>query len=307
MKFFTLNRLFTALTFVALTATALSTETGVYRTAITLTNGTQEIYPDTAVTRFTYSHVTIGNKICHMLNVIKNGEVVQSIPTDSIVELNYGEMTYYEQFAGDWYFVASPNGEPNEQGIMVSQVESMPYHAVLPAPGTPDYGQYIYCRIDSVSHRKGLKYDANFRLRYAYDESTQKGTITMLIDDQHPVTDVEYAGDESTYAYWDASNTWYYGVQAGHAGGDSGHRYIYFLCQNWDTWALEGDELQAQWTAANQLDLDFIYQFPRSKEIHWVVALDIPYVHNEKDLVGEIDMFSSPRLQRKPYQKPLEE
>lgn len=281
--------------------------TGIYRTAITLSNGTQEIFPDSLVQRFTYTKVVNGNKTSYLLNVIKKGEITMTISTDSIVEMNYGEMTYYEQFAGDWYLIASPNGTPNAQGIMVSQVESMPYHAVLPAPGTPDYGRYIYCHIDSVAHRKGLKYDANFRLRYNYDVSTQAGSVAMIIDDQQPVTSTEYAGDASSYAYWGPDQTWYYGVQSGHANGDSGHRYIYFLCQNWDTWVLEGDELPAQWTAADQLNLDFSYRFPSSKEIHWVVALDIPYIHAEKDLVGEIDMFSGVRLQRKPYQKPTEE
>lgn len=293
----------------SLTVGAAATGTGVYRTAITLKNGTQEIFPDTLVTRFTYTKNIVGNRVTYDLNVIKNGEVAMTIPTDSIAELNYGEMTYYEQFAGDWYLVASPNGEPSETNpnIMVSQVVSIPYHAVLPAPGTPDYGIYIYCHIDSVAHRKGLKYPADFKLRYAYDESAQSGTVTMIIDDQQPVTTQEYAGDASTYACWDATSTFYYGVQSGHAGGDSGHRYMYFLCQNWDTWELEADELSATWTAADQLNTAYVYQFPRSKEIHWIVALDIPYVHAEKDLVGEIDMFSSPRLQRAPYVKPVEE
>lgn len=298
---------FTTIASILVAIVSSATGTGIYRTAITLTNGTQEIFPDSTVTRFTYSHVPNGNRTKHLLNVIKNGEVVRTIDTDSIVELNYGEMTYYEQFAGDWYLVASPYGEPNDQGIMVMQVVSMPYHAVLPAPGTADYGKYIYCHIDSVAHRKGLKYDANFRLRYSYDEAAQAGSITMIVDDQHPITAMEYFDAPSTYAYWDDQSTWYNGVQSGHDGGDSGHRYMYFLCQNWDTWVLEAEELPAQWTAADQSNLDFVYRFPGSKEIHWVVALDIPYVHTEKDLVGEIDMFSSPRLQRTPYVKPVEE
>lgn len=305
MKIITLHAAAMA-AFAALSISTCYAGTGVYRTAITLRNGTQEIFPDTLVQRFNYNMATVGGKTVYYLNVIEHGEVAMTIPTDSIVEMTYGEMNYYEQFAGDWYLVASPNGEPNEQGIMVMQAVSMPYHAVLPAPDSPDYGKYIYCHIDSVAHRKGLKYDANFRLRYAYDDNTQQGSVTLLIDDQHPITSMEYTGDAPSYAYWGADQTWYYGVQSGHAGGDSGHRYMYFLCQNWDTWALEADELPAQWTAADQQDLDYTYRFPSSKEIHWVVALDIPYVHAEKDLVGEIDMFSGARLQRKPYVKPAE-
>ena len=89
--------------------------TGVYRTAITLKNGTQEILPDTAVQRFTYTHITQGTTTRHLLNVIKNGEVAMTFDTDSIVELDYGEMTYYEQFAGDWWLALTASPIPAPQ------------------------------------------------------------------------------------------------------------------------------------------------------------------------------------------------
>lgn len=37
--------------------TANASETGVYRTAIVLKNGTQEIFPDTLVNKFKYTHI----------------------------------------------------------------------------------------------------------------------------------------------------------------------------------------------------------------------------------------------------------
>lgn len=282
--------------------------TGVYRTAITLKNGTQEILPDTAVQWFTYTHITQGTTTRHLLNVIKNGEVAMTFDTDSIAELDYGEMTYYEQFAGDWWLVASPNGEPYPgTSIMKTEAASIPYHAVLPAPGIPDYGKYIYCHIDSLPHRKGLKYDAHFKLRYAFDEAQQQGTIAMVLDDQQPITTQQYGGDASTYACLDATTTWYNGVSAQHAGGDTGNRYMYFVTHNLDNWALEARELPATWKPADQLDIEHEYNLPVLYEICWVVGLDIPFVQAEGDLLGYIDIFSSPRLMRHPWVKPLVE
>lgn len=280
----------------------------VYRTAITLKNGTQEIFPDTAVTRFTYTHATENSRTIYSLNVIKDGKVTMTIPVSDIVEINYREMTPYEHFAGDWYLVASPNGEPMPgTSIMVSTVVSIPYHAVLPAPGTPGYGSEIYCHIDSMAHRKGLKYDANFKMLYTYNETTQKGSITMVLDDQQPISATQYAGDASTYAYWDANSTWYNGVSANHEGGDTGGRHMYFLTHNIDTWALEGHELACEWNLSDQNDLSHEYSFPAIYEICWVVGLDIPFVYSEGDLLGYIDMFASPRLMRHPWTKPLSE
>ena len=281
---------------------------GVYRTAIVLKNGTQEIFPDTLVNQFTYTKHVVNGKTSYCLNVIEHGQLAMTIPTDSILEINYGEMTPYEHFAGDWYFVASPNGEPMPgTSIMVSTAVSMPYHAVLPAPGTPAYGHEIYCHIDSMAHRKGLKYSADFKLLYSYDEATGKGTVSMVLDDMHPISQEPYTGDASTYAYWDATSTWYTGVSPQHDGGDTGGRHMYFVTHNIDTWALEGHELMSQWTLANQLDHDYEYTFPTIYEICWIVGLDIPFAYAEHDLLGYIDIFASPRLMRHPWVKPLNE
>lgn len=295
---------------IALLAVTLTTRAseGVYRTAITLTNGTQEIFPDTVVTRFNYSRKTENGRTAYFLNVIKEGQTVMTIPTSDIVEINYREMTPYEHFAGDWYLVASPNGEPLPgTSIMVSTAVSIPYHAVLPAPGTPGYGREIYCHIDSMAHRKGLKYDANFKMLYSYDEATQRGSITMVLDDQQPVSATQYTDDASTYAYWDATSTWYSGVSPQHEGGDTGGRHMYFVTHNISTWALEGHELECQWSLADQIDLNHEYAFPTIYEICWVVGLDIPFVQAEHDLIGYIDIFASPRLMRHPWTKPLSE
>lgn len=282
--------------------------TGVYRTAITLTNGTQEIFPDTVVKKFTYSRSLQNGKTVYYLNVIKDGKATMSIPVSDIVEINYREMTLYEHFAGDWYLVASPNGEPLPgTSIMVSTAVSIPYHAVLPAPGTPEYGHKIYCHIDSMAHRKGLKYDADFKMLYMYNESTQQGTVTMVLDDQQPVSTTQYTDDASTYAYWDATTTWYNGVSSLHEGGDTGGRHMYFLTHNLDTWALEGHELACQWTLADVCESSHEYAFPTIYEICWVVGLDIPFVYSEHDLLGYIDIFASPRLMNHPWTKPLSE
>lgn len=294
--------------FMLLTFSAVATATGVYRTAITLSNGTQEIFPDSVVSKFTYTHAVIGGKTVYSLNVIKDGKLYMSIPIDSIVEVNYKEMTPYEHFAGDWYLVASPNGEPMPgTSIMVTTAVSIPYHAVLPAPGTPAYGSEIYCHVDSMAHRKGLKYDANFKMLYDYNVSSGQGSITMVLDDQQPVSTTQYTDDASTYAYWDATSTWYSGVSPSHEGGDTGGRHMYFLTHNIDTWQLEGHELQCQWTLADQDDLSHEYAFPMIYEICWVVGLDIPFVYSEHDLLGYIDIFASPRLMRHPWTKPLSE
>lgn len=292
---------------ILLVTVASASATGVCRTAITLKNGTQEILPDTLVQRFTYTHTVRDGKTCHQLNVIKNGEVAMTIDTDSIVALDYGEMTHYEHFAGDWWLVMSPNGQPNEQGIMVTEAVSAMVHAVLPAPGTPDYGQLIYCHIDSVPHRMGLRYGADFVLRYAHDDATHRGSITMVLDDRHPVTSQQYSGDASTYAYFSDEATWYMGVSPQHEGGDTGKRYMYFVGQNIDTQHLEGMELTANWSDADQLDLEHEYSFPRQYQIYWITALDIPYSYVEHDEVGFIDIFASPRLMRHPWTKPLKE
>ena len=282
--------------------------TGVYRAAIVLKNGTQEIFPDTLVKEFKYAKSQVNGVSAYVLKVMHDGEVYMTIPIDSIEEINYREMTPYEHFAGDWYFVASPNGEPLPgTSIMVTSAVSMPYHAVLAAPGTPGYGHEIYCHIDSMAHRKGLKYDANFKLLYNYDEGTGMGSITMVLDDQHPVSTTQYTDDASTYAYWDATSTWYSGVSSQHEGGDTGGRHMYFVTHNIDTWALEGHQLAHQWTMADLQDYDHEYSFPTIYEICWIVGLDIPFSYAEHDLLGYIDIFASPRLMRHPWTKPLSE
>ena len=190
-----LRYLFTAL-IVSLSIGAQAIGTGVYRTAITLTNGTQEIFPDSVVKEFTYTHSIQNGQTVYYLNVIREGKVSRTFALSDIVEINYREMTPYEHFAGDWYLVASPNGEPLPgTSVMVSTAVSIPYHAVLPAPGTPEYGHEIYCHIDSMAHRKGLKYDADFRMLYTFNESSQQGSVTMVLDDQQPVSTTQYTGD----------------------------------------------------------------------------------------------------------------
>jgi len=281
---------------------------GVFRTAVVLKNGTQEIFPDTLVNKFQYTQTLVNGKTTYSLAVIRDGKVAMTIPVDSIEEINYREMSPYEHFAGDWYLVASPNGEPLPgTSIMVSSAVSMSYHAVLAAPGTPGYGREIYCHIDSMAHRKGLKYAADFKLLYSCDETTGKGTISMVLDDQHPISVTPYTGDASTYAYWDATSTWYFGVSAQHQGGDTGGRHMYFVTHNIDTWELEGHVLDCQWTLANMQDYDHEYSFPSIYEICWVVGLDIPFAYAEHDLLGYIDIFASPRLMRHPWTKPLSE
>lgn len=282
--------------------------TGLYRTAIVLKNGSQEIFPDTLVNQFKYIKTQRDGKTSYQLSVIRQGMDDMLIPIDSIEEINYGEMTPYERFAGDWYFVASPNGEPMPgSSIMVTTAVSMPCHAVLPAPGAPGYGSEIYLRIDSVAHRKGLKYAANIKMLYSLDEATGKGKISVILDDQHPVSETQYTDDASTYAYWDATSTWYFGPSSLHEGGDTGGRHMYFVTHNIDTWELEGHQLDCAWTLSDLEDYGHEYAFPSIYEICWIVGLDIPFVYSEHDLVGYIDVFASPRLMRHPWQKPLSE
>ena len=303
-----ITRIFATILSLAALVTAHAGETGVYRTAIVLKNGTQEIFPDTLVNQFKYTQSTIGGKTVYSLDVIRHGKVAMTIPIDSIEEINYREMTPYEHFAGDWFFVASPNGEPLPgTSVMVTNAVSMAYHAVLPAPSAPGYGREIYCHIDSVAHRKGLKYDADFKMLYDYNEATGKGSITMVLDDQRPISATQYNEDASTYAYWDANSTWYTGVSSQHAGGDTGNRYMYFVTHNIDTWELEGHQLQCQWNIDDLGNPDHEYCFPSIYEICWVVGLDIPFVYAEHDLVGYIDIFASPRLMHHPWVKPLSE
>lgn len=279
---------------------------GVGRTAITLRSGIQEIYPDTTVSRFDV--VPLGTAAGRGLHVLKNdGTEADTIPVDSIMEMNYGPLTDYESFAGDWYLVASPLGEPNEVGLMVSTVVSMPYHAVLPAPGSADYGRYIYCHIDSVAHRKGLKYAADFKLRYDYDAASGQGTIALVLDDRRPVSPQQYGGDAGSYAYFDAAHTYYLGVHPQHEGGDTGMRYMYFVGQNIERQSLEGMELQATWTHDEHCDPAHEYQMPQNQQIYWIVALDVPYSFAEHDEIGYIDMFSSVRLMRREWTKSLQE
>ena len=289
------------LTISLVTSTIAAAGTGVYRTAITLKNGTQEIYPDTIVKRFDYVK-TAGNE-GYAINVVKtDGTIARTIATDSIVEMTYGEMSRYEQWAGDWYLVASPNGEANEVGIMIATTVSIPYHAVLPAPGTPDYGKYIYCHIDSMPHRKSLKYDANFKLHYS-----DQGTIAMVLDDTTPLTTTQYTGGPETYAYFDKTHTYYFGISSKHEGGDTGGRHTYFVTRDLSDYSLVGMELPTTWTEAALDNIDSEFTFNRNYQIHWIVALDIPYSYAEHDEIGIIDIFASPRLMRKPWTKPLVE
>lgn len=278
--------------------------TGIYRTAITLSNGTQEIYPDTLVKRFDYVKTPMADgSTSHAIKVVRNdGSTARTIPTDSIVEITYDEMTRYEQWAGEWYLVASPNGEANDAGIMIATTESIKYHAVLPAPSTADYGKYIYCYVDSMPHRKGLKYDANFKLHYS-----PSGTIAIVLDDTTPLTAMQYTGGPETYAYFDKTHTYYFGVSTKHEGGDTGGRHTYFVTRSLTDYSLVGMELQSTWTESALDNIDSEFAFNRNYEIYWIVALDIPYSYAEQDEIGIIDIFASPRLMRKPWSKPLTE
>ncbi len=82
---------------------------------------------------------------------------------------------------------------------------------------------------------------------------------------------------------------------------------MYFLTHNLDTWALEGHQLECQWTLTDACDSSHEYAFPSIYEICWVVGLDIPFVYAEHDLLGYIDIFASPRLMNHPWVKPLSE
>lgn len=287
---------------IALTlATSFSTLAQTYRTAIVLNNGTQEIFPDSVLERMNViKNMVNGNRKFFIDVKCHNGKTTRFC-TDSIKEMNYGPMTPYEHFAGDWYLVASPVGEPNSVGIMVSSTVSIPFHAVLPDNDSPDYGKYVYCHIDSMAHRKGLKYPADFKMRYQYNPTTQAGTISLILDDQHPVTNVQYAGDESTYAYLDDGITQYFGNNTLHQGGDNGGRHMFFVSENIETHNLEGMELTASWTIQDQENLDFQYLFPTNYHIFWIVSFDIPFINTEHDAVGYIDIFSSARVMRNPW------
>lgn len=288
----------TALFLAIVVAMGAMAQPGGYRTAIVLKSGVQEIVPDSVLHRFTVSKRPAGG---HTVGVELNDGSALAFSTADIEEINYGPLSAYERWAGDWYLVASPNGEANEAGIMISQVVSMPVHAVLPSPSSADYGTWIYCTVDSIAHRSGLHYGARFKLRYNADASGQQGTIALVLDDRQPVNDSEYAGGPETYAYFDKNSTYYFGPQAGHAGGDTGHRYQYWLSNNIETEKLEGMELPVSWTLATVADPQSQFKFAPEHQIYWVTALDIPFSHDENDMVGVVDIFSSARFMRRPW------
>ncbi|MBR1551053.1 MAG: hypothetical protein IJ632_01885 [Muribaculaceae bacterium] len=269
-----------------------------YRTAIVLKSGVQEIVPDSALHRISVGKLPAGG---HSVGVELNDGSSRTFTTADIEEINYGPLTAYERWTGDWYLVASPNGEANEVGIMISQVVSMPVHAVLPSPSSPDYGSWIYCTVDSIPHRGGLHYNAQFKLRYNADADGRQGTIALVLDDRQPVNGIEYAGGPETYAYFDKNSTYYFGVSDSHAGGDTGHRYQYWLGNNIETQMLEGMELSTSWTEADLADPESQFKFAREHQIYWVTALDIPFDYAENDMVGVVDIFSSARLMRRPW------
>lgn len=192
------------------------------------------------------------------------------LPVSSIGEITFeeGAASAYEQFSGAWRWVASPMGDDSGSGPVVSTTATIPFTVTLPPVGSADYGQYLYCRTDSMPLGKDTFFTAEWRWQYKYDEATGKGVLSMLLDESQPV------GTLST---------------------SSGTRYVYFLSENIETQRLEGMSLDSEWTADTLTNMSaHEFLLPKTQQIYLVATTSIPYA--AKDVTGFLEIYSSVRF-----------
>lgn len=190
------------------------------------------------------------------------------------------------QLAGQWQFIAMPNGVTGEGGIYTATADTIAFTATV----APD-GMGLVCWAESFYTRSGNTYPATWRMLLEEDAASGRHRIGWVLDASEPASEKEF--DEPQGKYLD-DGFFYWGVNSNRTGGDTGHRYIYLLTENIETHQLEGTTLWSAWLDADATE----YAFPQNQEVYGVVALDIPYTYFNYSDIGYFDIWASPRFVR---------
>ena len=218
---------------------------------------------------------------------LTDGRIVQ-LPLSSISDISVEPVVpeALAQLAGQWKFIAMPNGVTGEGGIYTATADTIAFTATV----APD-GMGLVCRAESFYTRSGNVYPATWRMLMEEDAASGHHRIGWVLDASEPASEKEF--EEPQEKYLD-NGFFYWGVNSKRTGGDTGHRYIYLLTENIETQRLEGATLWSSWLNSGATE----YAFPQNQEVYGVVALDIPYNYYNYSDIGYFEIWASPRFVR---------
>lgn len=109
--------------------------------------------------------------------ITKTDGSVISIPTNEIRDVTFEEIAPtdddpYTIFAGDWTLTFVDFDNIAIRDITIS----------LPDPTSADYGKMLYAHAPAFLQGSN-NYDLDFKMRYTYDEATESGTVSIVVDD----------------------------------------------------------------------------------------------------------------------------
>lgn len=321
---------------------------GIYRTRLTMTDGTSIVIPDSSLTRITYTPKDAKDfSQGFMMNIQKRvagRDTTLVIPADEVTDIDYAEMTYYEQFAGDWFLVGSPDGgelaDLVDYGgrlnpIWKSSANSIRLDAKLPPVDSPDYGNKIYMHADSfvvrnlrtevdadgnVLRREQLVIPVDFDLNFYYDEVADTGHVEMVLDASREASTLKVGDDEHYYITDFKNNNFYYSYWLDDAmkertrlglTPDTGERHLVLLTEIIEKdeqgrqYYLAGMNLRSCWKPDDMKNAKFQHKFPKVYHIYVVNSMELPYDYFRSADVGYLEIQVSNRLMREPWTKPL--
>ena len=216
---------------------------------------------------------------------LTDGRIVQ-LPLSGISDISVEPVVpeALAQLAGQWKFIAMPNGVTGEGGIYTATADTIAFTATV----APD-GMGLVCRAESFYTRSGNVYPATWRMLMEEDAASGRHRIGWVLDASEPVSEKEF--DEPQEKYLD-NGFFYWGVNSKRTGGDTGHRYIYLLAENIDASAIVGMTFWSPWSDEGTTEYALSNEENQAQKMYAVVSENIPYSGN----VGWIEIWSSPKI-----------
>lgn len=190
-----------------------------------------------------------------------------------------------ESLAGEWHFIASNNGEPDDYGI---------YHA-----GTDDYvftasvsaeGNSLDCHSDCLYKSKsGTSYPAQWQIVVEENQDGQHRIGWVLSKDEPCFTTLF---DEPRENYLENGAPWYY-----FGGTEDAPRYLYLLADKADESGLHTMTFWSEWTNSVADSYTLNNKEFMTRTLYAVVSETKPYGQP----VGFVEIWVSPRIQRNAY------
>lgn len=220
-----------------------------------------------------------------------NGEVLFTVPADQVEDVTFEEaqapvleetdaMKYYKSLAGDYTFMMAcfqANG-PVQGSATIS----------LPAEDSEDFGTYLYLNIPTFMTWAQHEYPAFFKLKYAYTEGEDKGTLSLLSAYQWPLCEQEFIESKPVnMAYFD-----YTGLQKDNE--ETGHRYIFAV----DASTYGSKEYSVEWKGDAETKTVSTTKFSWRNQINVIASINNPYNPVNYEDVGVIDMIDQIMLNK---------